>query len=53
MSSLLSIYNLYIEMWKQFVDIKGVFRIPKSKDRQNNGQKKKYKRTSKDLQTYT
>jgi hypothetical protein len=34
-----------------FEDTKGVIRIRKSKDRQHNGQKKKDKRTNKDLQT--
>jgi len=31
-------------------DTKGVIRIRKSKNRQHNGQKKKYKRTNNDLQ---
>ena len=31
-------------------DTNGVIRISKSKDRQHNGQKKKYKRTNNDLQ---
>ena len=39
---------------EQFEDIKGVIRIRKSKkDRQHNGQKKKYKRTNNDLQNNT
>jgi hypothetical protein len=36
-----------------FEDTKGVIRILKSKDRQHNGQKKKYKSTNNDLQTIT
>ena len=36
---------------KEFEDTKGVIRIPKlKKNRQHNGQKKKYKRTNSDLQ---
>ena len=35
---------------EKFEDTKGVIRIPKSKNRQHNGQKKKYKRTNSDLQ---
>jgi hypothetical protein len=36
---------------EEFEDTKGVFRIRISKkNRQNNGQKKKYKRTNNDLQ---
>jgi len=35
---------------EEFEDIKGVIRIRKSKDRQHNGQMKKYKRTKNDLQ---
>jgi hypothetical protein len=35
---------------EEFEDTKGVIRIRKSKDRQHNGQKKKYKRTYNDLQ---
>ena len=36
---------------KEFEDTKGVIRICKSKkNRQHNGQKKKYKRTNNDLQ---
>jgi hypothetical protein len=37
-------------MEEKFEYIKGVIRIRKSKDRQHNGQKKKYKRTNNDLQ---
>ena len=38
-------------MYKEFEDTKGVIRIRISKKtRQNNGQKKKYKKTNKDLQ---
>jgi hypothetical protein len=37
-------------MEEEFEDIKGVIRIRKSKDRQNNGQRKKDKRTNNDLQ---
>jgi hypothetical protein len=33
-------------MIRRFEDTKGVIRIGKSKDRQHNGQKKKYKRTN-------
>ena len=37
-----------------FEDTKWVIRIRKSKkNRQHNGEEKKYKRTKKDLQTYT
>ena len=36
---------------EEFQDTKGVIRIRKSKDRQHNGQKKKYKRTNNDLQS--
>ena len=37
--------------YKEFEDTKGVIRIRKSKkNRQHNGQKKKYKRTNNDLQ---
>jgi Holliday junction resolvase RusA-like endonuclease len=37
--------------WKEeFEDIKGAIRIRISKNRQHNGQKKKYKRTNNDLQ---
>jgi len=40
-------------MTKKFEDTKGVIRIRKSKnDRQHNDQKKKYKRTNKDVQRY-
>jgi hypothetical protein len=35
---------------KEFEDTKGVIRIRKSKNRQHNGKKKKYKRTNNDLQ---
>jgi hypothetical protein len=38
---------------EEFEDTKGVIRILKSKDRQHNGQKKKYKSTNNDLQTIT
>jgi hypothetical protein len=38
----------------EFEDTKGVIRICKSKkNRQHNDQKKKYKKTKNDLQTYT
>ena len=38
-------------MYKEFEDTKGAIRIRISKkNRQHNGQKKKYKRTNKDLQ---
>jgi len=40
-------------MYEEFEDTKGVSRIHKSKDRQYNGQKKKYKRTNNDLQSIT
>ena len=33
-------------MWEEFEETKGVIRIRKSKDRQHNGQKKKYKQQS-------
>jgi len=35
---------------EEFQDTKGVISIRKSKDRQNNDQEKKYKRTNNDLQ---
>jgi hypothetical protein len=35
---------------EEFEDTKGVTRIRKSKNRQHNGQKKKYKRTNNNLQ---
>jgi hypothetical protein len=35
---------------EEFEDTKGVIRIPKSKNRQHNGQKKQYKKTNSDLQ---
>ena len=35
---------------EEFEDTKGVIRIRISKNRQHNGQKKKYKRTNSDLQ---
>ena len=38
---------------EEFEDTKGVIRILKSKDRQHNEPKKKYKRTNNDLQTIT
>ena len=42
--------EFYIEH-KEFEDIKGVIRIPKSKkNRQHNGQKRKENRTNNDLQ---
>jgi len=34
---------------EEFEDTKGVIRIRKSKDKQHNGQKKKYKRTNNNL----
>jgi len=38
-------------LYEEFEDTKGVIRIRKSKkNRQHNGQKKKYKRTNNDLQ---
>ena len=37
-------------MKEEFEDTKGVIRIRKSKNRQHNGQKKKYKRTNNDPQ---
>ena len=41
----------YQTVWKKFEDTKGVIRIRISiKNRQHNGQKKKYKRTNNDLQ---
>ena len=36
---------------EEFEDTKGVIRIRISKNRQNNGQKRKYKRTNNDLQS--
>ena len=41
---------LGLNMGKDFEDTKDVIGIPKSKDRQNNGQKKTDKRTNNDLQ---
>jgi len=43
--------NIFVILQEEFEDTKGVIRIhiPK-KNRQHNGQKKKYKRTSNDLQ---
>ena len=41
-----SVHNV----WQEFEDTKGVTRIRISKNRQHNGQKKKYKRTNNDLQ---
>jgi len=35
---------------EEFEDTKGIIRIRKSKYRQHNGKKKKYKRTNNDLQ---
>jgi hypothetical protein len=54
-SSMLGISNINYHhtffYTKKFEDIKGESRIRKSKkDRQHNGQKKKYKRTNNDLQ---
>jgi len=48
----LSCWPLYCRL-EEFEDTEGVIRIRKSKDRQNNGQKKKYKRTNNDLQNIT
>jgi peptidyl-tRNA hydrolase len=42
--------DIYVIMKDLFEDTKGVIRIRKSKDRQHNGQKKMYKRTSTNLQ---
>ena len=41
---------LGLNMGKDFEDTKDVIGIPKSKDRQNSGQKKTDKRTNNDLQ---
>jgi len=38
---------------EKFEDNKGILRIRKSKNRQHNMQKKKYKRTNNDLQNNT
>jgi hypothetical protein len=43
----ISIYT--INCSEEFEDTKGVIRIRRSKDRQHNGQKKKYKRTNNDI----
>jgi hypothetical protein len=44
-------YFLHLNHEEEFEDIKGVIVIRKSKkNRQHNGQKKKYKRTNNDLQ---
>ena len=40
-------------MEEEFKDTKGVIKIRISKNRKHNDQKKKYKRKSNDLQTYT
>jgi hypothetical protein len=54
--------SLYINVYRsamllsyleEFEDNKGVIIIRKSKDRQHNGQQKKYKRTNNDLQSIT
>ena len=37
-------------LYEEFKDTKGLIRIRISKNRQHNGQKKKYKRTINDLQ---
>ena len=37
------------QLYEEFEDTKGVIRIRISKNRQHNGQKKKYKRTNNDL----
>jgi hypothetical protein len=37
---------------EEFEDTKGVIRIHKSKNRQHNGQKKKYKRTNNDIENH-
>ena len=39
-----------IQLKEEFEDAKGVIRMRISKNRQHNGQKKKYKRTNNDLQ---
>jgi hypothetical protein len=45
---------LLILFYEEFADTKGVIKICKSmKNGQHNGQKKKYKRTNNNLQTYT
>jgi hypothetical protein len=38
------------DMEEEFEDIKGVIRIRISKNRQHNGEQKKYKKTNNDLQ---
>ena len=47
-------YNLFkyfkYFLQEEFEDTKGVIKIRNSKNRQHNGQKKKYKRTNNDLQ---
>jgi len=43
----------YLRQVEEFEDTKKVVRIRKSKDRQHNGQKKKDKKTNKDLQNIT
>jgi len=43
-------HTILYTMQEEFEDTKGVIRIRKSKNRQHNGQKKKYKRTNNDLQ---
>ena len=45
---------VFLCVYEEFEDTKGVIRIRKEKkNRQHNGQKKKDKRTNNDLQTYT
>jgi len=46
--------NTLVYLEEEIADTKGVVRIRKSKkNRQHNGQKKKYKRTNNDLQNIT
>ena len=49
---MLKVLSIFLKeyMQEEFEDTKGVIRIRKSKERKHNDQKKKYKRTSNDLQ---
>jgi hypothetical protein len=40
-------------IYEEFEDTNGIIRSRKSQNRQNNGQKKKYKRTNNDVQNTT
>jgi hypothetical protein len=42
--------TVFVQRKEEFEDTKGAIKIRISKNRQHNGQKKKYKRTNNDLQ---